>query len=217
MANYNVTANGARQMRSPREICETFRNGGGWFFSSSLIPKHLEELNTVRRIVTIRGAKGVRSKQKQPHVNYEHAIYRSPALHGRFDLVGQTFWAEHAMEDARKLTLRKVEDGTLYVLLQVQAQWKYSPHSIDLRKKINAWIRQGRIKPRDGEDIVTTYHLYVRENAHRFQVVADEFVKLPKDVREPSWTPSKPHVSPVDQPVFLPRGGPIQLGRRRHT
>ena len=81
-------------------------------FTSSLTPQHLAQLSIVRRRVTIRGCKRTRSRQKQPHVNYEGA-YRSPALHGRFDLLGQEFWAEHPLEDARKITLRKIDIGTI--------------------------------------------------------------------------------------------------------
>jgi len=213
MANYNATANGARQMRSPREICEAFRAGGGWLFTSSLTPQHTAELSTVRRRVTIRGRKGKRSKQKQPHVNYEGA-YRSPALHGRFDLVGQEFWAEHPMDDARKITLRKIDTGNVYVILDVEGPWKYTPHSIEMRKKIKGLIRKGHIVAKDHEDIVTAYHAYVRANAHRFQRLADEFVKLPKDIRSPSWSPPARQAPSVDQTVFMPRGGPVRLGRR---
>jgi hypothetical protein len=215
MANYNATANDARQQRSPREICEAFRAGGGWLFTSSLTPQHLAELSTVRRRVTIRGCKGTRSRQKQPHVNYEGA-YRSSALHGRFDLVGQKFWAEHPLDDARKITLRTVDTGNVYVVLDVEGPWKYTACSIETRKKIKGLIRKGCIVPRDHEDIVTAYHIYIRANAHRFQRLADEFVKLPKDVRSPTWSPPV-HAQPVDQPVFMPRGGPIRLGRRTRS
>lgn len=217
MANRNATANSARQMRSPREICEAFRAGGGWLFTSSRTPQHLAELSTVRRFVTIRGCKGTRSRQKQPHVNYEGA-YRSPALHGRFDLIGQKFWAEHPLEDARKITLRKIDTGSVYVVLDVEGPWKYTAHNIETRKKIKGLIRKGHIVARDNEDIVNAYHIYVRANAHRFQQLADEFVKLPKDVRSPSWLPPTLHApSTIDQPVFLPRGGPVRLGRRTRS
>lgn len=216
IANYNATANGARQNRSPREICEAFRAGGGWLFTSSLTSQHLAELSTVRRRITIRGCKGTRSRQKQPHVNYEGA-YRSPALHGRFDLIGQEFWAEHPMEDARKITLRKVDTGNVYVVLDVEGPWKYTAHSIETRKKIKRLIHTGQIVASGNEDIVTAYHSYVRTNAHRFQRLADEFVKLPKDVRSPLWSPPPLLASPFGQPVFMPRGGPIRLGRRTRS
>lgn len=217
MANYNATDNDARQKRSPREICETFRAGGGWLFTSSLTPQHLEQLSMVREIVTIRGCKGTRSRQKQPHVNYGDAAYRSPALHGRFDLVGQKFWAEHPLEDARKITLRKADKGTVYVILDVEGPWKFSAHSIDQRKKIKVLVRKGKIVPHDDEDIFTAYHTYVRANAHQFQTLADQFVKLPKEVRSPSWKPPVLQTPPVDRPTFLPRGGAIRLGRRTRS
>jgi len=193
-----------------------FRAGGGWLFTSSLTSQHLAELSTVRRRITIRGCKGTRSKQKQPHVNYEGA-YRSPALHGRFDLIGQEFWAEHPMEDARKITLRKVDTGNVYVVLDVEGPWKYTAHSIETRKKIKRLIHTGQIVASGNEDIVTAYHSYVRTNAHRFQRLADEFVKLPKDVRSPLWSPPPLLASPFGQPVFMPRGGPIRLGRRTRS
>jgi putative transposase len=199
IAGKNATQLAALQERSPLEVIRHVHQSGGWFFESSLSESDARALTQVHAPVTIRGNK---RKRRQPFVRLHGARYRSPALRGRYDLIGEQFTADFSFEDVRFLTLY-TQDGKVFARLRALPPWSRTRHDLDLRKLILRCAARKLFSIVGADDAVAAYGTFVRANAATVPMVTDWAAKhAPAWHRMPGREPAASSLS-----VITPRDG----------
>lgn len=214
ISGYNVTAHSELQGRSPREVHEAHLRTNCWRTRMSQTVDHVRALRTMRKRVFIRGS------QKDgvlPHVHWEHGIYRSPKLQGRWDLIGTAYMAQMLSNDLREMALYDEVTGELMVVLRALAPWHRSPHDIYVRRRAKAWRDRGLLKYDKCDDAVEAYRQYVRDHAWRDPNAAEGLVR--QRGSGPQTPPQKAPPPATSNPLagMVPRTGPVTFVRpKRH-
>lgn len=170
---YNVTPQEELQQHSPRDVFDAHVAHGGWIGTSSLTSSDREELLTIRITPTLRASK---SDGGLPVVNWANARYRSSKLRKRHDLIGKKFKATVNADDIRTMSLWD-EDGNRLVILRALPPYAASPHTLEMRRRIERGKSSGLYQIPAGADAIAIYNKFVREKAANLQWATDEFVR----------------------------------------
>lgn len=170
---YNVTPQEDLQKRSPRDIFDAYVAHGGWLNTSSLTASDREDLLTIRITPTLRASK---ADGGLPVVNWANARYRSSKLRKRGDLIGKRFKATVNADDIRTMSLWD-EDGNRLVILRALPPYASSPHTLEMRRRIERGKSSGLYQIPAGADAIAIYNKFVREKAADLQWATDEFVR----------------------------------------
>lgn len=202
IAGFDATQLAALGDQSPMDVVRRHGKTSGWTFVSSQSDKDAGQLTRKRVQVVIKGNK---KEGRQPFVNFMRARYRAFGLTDRWDLVGKTFNAFLSVEDLRRLTLLD-EHGDVFVVLTALPPWGRTQHDFDLRKLIIRWSNRKLFSIAGVEDAVAAYRDFVRLNAERLPLAADQVAR--------NWPlhaqrGRESDVAPT--PSFTPRGGHVSF------
>ena len=162
IANYNATAHEGLGGRSPLEILGYYvterRMALRWL--SEPMRRHLCLLQHEHE-GHVRGSipRGVR-----PYIHFFGARYTSHSLATRADLIGQAVRIYFDAEDVRALRVFDATGRELCVV-EVQAGWRYTPHTLRMRKEILALIRERKLSVVRDDDPVRCYLDYLQKDA----------------------------------------------------
>jgi putative transposase len=214
ISSYNVTAHTSLQGRSPRDVHEAYLRTQPWINRCSQTAEDVRQLRTLRKKVWIRGS---RKDGVLPHVNWEHGIYRSARLKGRWDLIGKTYWARVLSTDLREMGLYDEETGELVVVLRALPPWHRSPHDLYMRRRAKSWRDRGLIKYEMSDDAIEAYHAYVHAHAWRDPLAAEGLARQHGLTVATATRTSAP--GPVGNALagLVPRTGPVTFLRPRRS
>jgi putative transposase len=194
IANYNASAHEGLGGRSPletlayylREKCIPLR----WL--AEPMRGHLCLLQHERE----GHVRGNFSKGERPYIQFFGAYYTSPILVSRADLVGQLVKIYFDSEDVRALRLFDIGGRELCVV-EVQGAWRYTAHTLRMRKEILALVRQRKMSIKNNEDPVQCYLDYLhhgvakrRRKASKAEIARRAIEKAPVIPKAPPGQPS---------------------------
>ena len=207
LAGHNVTPHSGLQQRLPADFLRTHLQGGGWCFETADATGDAERLTTIRIHPTVRGG---REGGKLPHIQWEHAIYRSTRLENDRSQVGVRQQADVNIEDARTMILLDPVNGGPWSKLHALPPYDATAHDVFLRKKIQSARERGLLKIAGSDDAIAAYDEMVHTMAYRDGVGVDKYVQN-SSVR---GTDPKPRQSMPLQD-FAPRAGRFSFGNGR--
>ena len=162
IANYNATAHESLAGRSPLEILGYYlgekRMALRWL--AEPMRRHLCLLQHEHE-GHIRGsiARGVR-----PYIQFFGANYTSRSLATRADLIGQPVRLYFDAEDVRALRVFDATGRELFVV-EAQGSWRYTAHTLRMRKEIRKLVRERKLRIRRDDDPVRCYLEHLRQSA----------------------------------------------------
>ena len=162
IANYNAAAHNSLGGRSPLDML------GYYLREKQIALRWLAE--PMRRNLCllqheheahVRGSvvKGVR-----PNIHFFGARYTSHDLAGRADLIGAPVRLYFDAEDVRALRVFDAAGRELCVV-EVQAAWRFTAHTLRMRKEILALVRARKLRVQHNEDPVQCYLEHLRMGA----------------------------------------------------
>jgi hypothetical protein len=159
LANYNVTPHTSLGNRLPLEVMRTGLDAR----FSSYVPRpsvpvtvHTPALGTTVEVRTIAGS-AKRGSVIPPYVQIDKVRYTAPTLSSRWELIGQNI-VVHIREADMEVRAFLENGEDLGVLVCMAEGWRAHPHSRDMRKVVNALIRNGELP---GIDPINEYMAYL--------------------------------------------------------
>lgn len=208
IANYNASAHDSLGGRSPLETLGYYlrekRIALRWL--AEPMRRHLcllqhEHKGHVRGSV----ARGVR-----PYIHFFGARYTSHSLAGRADLIGQPVRLYFNAEDVRALRVFDATGRELCVV-EVQGAWRYTAHTLRMRKEILALVRERKMRIMHNDDPVQCYLNYLRQSAgkrrrsaSKAEVTRRVIANAKPDPTAPPGPASKEQPSPAKSPQTAP-------------
>jgi len=162
IANYNAAAHEGLGGRSPLEILAYYigEKHIALRWLAEPMRRHLCLLQHQHE-GHVRGSipRGVR-----PYIHFFGARYTSHSLAGRADLIGQPVRLYFDAEDVRALRVFDATGRELCVV-EVQGAWRYTSHTLRMRKEILALVRERKLRIVRDDDPVQCYLDYLRQSA----------------------------------------------------
>ncbi|PPD50177.1 MAG: hypothetical protein CTY13_02125 [Methylobacter sp.] len=156
IANYNATPHTGLGHRSPLEYIQFISSRPG-------ISLRRADSNSVQGILTYRRKCRVNGNLKdgrKPYVNFEGARYTNETLQQRFDLVDKFIWVVNHLEDDARVAQASTLDGQVLGILRASPPWNKLPHSLRVRRAINAALRKGKFQVSSNTDAVEAFLEY---------------------------------------------------------
>ena len=108
--------------------------------------------------------RGSISRGVRPYIHFFGARYTSHGLATRADLIGQPVRLYFDTEDVRALRVFDAAGRELCVV-EVQGAWRYTSHTLRMRKEILALVRERKLRIVRDDDPVQCYLDYLRQSA----------------------------------------------------
>lgn len=189
IANYNAAAHNSLGGRSPLEML------GYYLREKQIALRWLAE--PMRRNLCllqheheahVRGsvAKGVR-----PYIHFFGARYTSHNLAGRADLIGTPVRLYFDAEDVRALRVFDANGRELCVV-EVQAAWRFTAHTLRMRKEIMALVRARKLRVQHNEDPVECYLEHLRKGATKRRRLASKAEIARRAIADAAPAPKAP-------------------------
>lgn len=162
LANYNATPTQAHG-QSPIEYLSHFSDRLG-----PLIRRLPEEDLARFTLAHLRIPATIRARDRtshRPYVHYAYADYSSPYLSAIPSLIGKQVILTVDMRDVRFVDVYLNDTGAYLGQLQVEGNWRFSPHSLRTRKVIARACRRGKLKISSQDDPVMAYLSYLKNAA----------------------------------------------------
>jgi hypothetical protein len=165
IARYNGQGSEGRFGLSPLQVIEQCVAGNACQTLLPVLPPtdplH-PDLDVMMITATIRGnhAKGVR-----PSIKYLRGKYTNAVISRSMDLIGQKVVLHVREKDIRTVDVFLLETADALGTARVMGHWSRTPHSLELRKQVNRYIDDGRLKVPDGVDPVVAYHRHLAAQA----------------------------------------------------
>lgn len=158
IANYNATAHAGLGYRSPLQALDfaTTRDDAPPIRRAD--PLLVSGLLSVTRMCVVKGG---HREGRQPFVNFGGARYSGDILIGRHDLVGAKIAVTNHLEDDARFVKAATASGHSLGLLRAAAPWNGLPHSLAIRKAVQALIHDHRFRMASGEDPIEAMVNYV--------------------------------------------------------
>ncbi len=156
IANYNATPHTGLGHRSPLEYIQ-------FICSRPDVALRRADANSVQGILTYRKKCRVNGNLKEgrkPYVNFEGARYTNETLQQRFDLTDKFIWVVNHLEDDARVVQASTLDGQLLGVLRAGPPWHKLPHSLRVRRAINAALRKGKFLISSNVDAVEAFIEY---------------------------------------------------------
>ena len=137
IANYNATPHSGLGHRTPLEYLQFVCS----FKDTSLRradDKLIQEILAFRKSCRVNGNL---KEGRKPFVNFEGARYTNETLQQRFDLINKHIWVINHLEDDARVVQASTLDGKKLGILRACPPWHRLPHSLRVRKAINAALR----------------------------------------------------------------------------
>lgn len=197
IANYNASAHESLGGRSPLETL------GYYLREKHMVLRWLAE--PMRRQLCllqhvheghVRGSivRGVR-----PYIHFFGARYTSHSLAGRADLIGQPVRLYFDAEDVRALRVFDTTGRELCVV-EVQGSWRYTAHTLRMRKEILALVRQRKMRIMHNDDPVQCYLNYLRQGAGKRRRAASKAEATRRVIANAKPVPTAPPGPASQQP-----------------
>jgi len=161
-SGHNVTPHSGVNERLPVDVVRAHVASGAWTFETADPHADARKLLTLRIHPTVRGSKAAGGKL--PYVEWNGAIYRSPALEAAREIIGKRLDADIYLCDVRYMVILSA-DGTVWSRLMALPPWDQTPHTLDERKKVNSVRKRGLIRIAGADDALAAYHEFVRNRA----------------------------------------------------
>ncbi|MBY0240644.1 MAG: Mu transposase C-terminal domain-containing protein, partial [Burkholderiaceae bacterium] len=131
-------------------------------------------------------ANGVR-----PYIHFFGANYTSHSLAGRADLIGKPVRLYFDAEDVRALRVFDTAGRELCVV-EVQAAWRYTAHTLRMRKEILALVRARKLRVQHNEDPVQCYLDFLRDGAASRRRSASKAERARRAMKDAAPAPKAP-------------------------
>jgi len=156
IANYNATPHSGLGHRSPLDFIQ-------FIYSRPDTALRRADTNSVQGILTYRKKCRVNGNLKdgrKPYVNFEGARYTNETLQQRFDLIDKFIWVVNHLEDDARVVQASTLDGQILGVLRAGPPWHKLPHSLRVRRAINAALRKGKFLISSNVDAVEAFIEY---------------------------------------------------------
>jgi hypothetical protein len=154
IANYNATAHAGLGYRSPLQALDfaTTRDEAPPIRRAD--PHLVSGLLSVTKLCVVKGG---HREGRRPFVNFFGASYSGEILIGRHDLVGTKIAVTNHLEDDARFVKAATASGHSLGLLRAAAPWNGLPHSLAIRKAVQALIHDHRFRVAAGEDPISAF------------------------------------------------------------
>lgn len=141
---------------SPQQRMESIICGEekGRYLFPFLPPLREGEADLSKLIVTV-PIKGERKTGRRPYFTYLEADYTSTDLAKSWDLLGHSATLHVARSNVRLIEAHA--NRRFLGVCCASGRWRWSDHSIDLRRTINQLVREGYIRNDRGDDVVAAF------------------------------------------------------------
>lgn len=156
IANYNATPHSGLGHRTPLEYLQ--------FISSRKdITLRRADEKLVQGILVYRKKCRVNGSLKdgrRPFVNFDGAKYTNEILNQRFDLINNYIWIINHLEDDARVVQASTLEGKELGVLRASPPWHKLPHSLKVRRAINAALRNRKFILISNADAVEAFLEY---------------------------------------------------------
>lgn len=156
IANYNATPHSGLGHRTPLEYLQ--------FISSRKdITLRRADEKLVQGILAYRKkcrVNGSLKEGRKPFVNFDGAKYTNEILQQRFDLINNNIWVINHLEDDARVVQASTLDGKELGVLRANPPWHRLPHSLKVRRAINAALRNRKFILASNADAVEAFLEY---------------------------------------------------------
>jgi hypothetical protein len=156
IANYNATPHSGLGHRTPLEYLQ--------FISSRKdITLRRADEKLVQGILAYRKkcrVNGSLKEGRKPFVNFDGAKYTNEILQQRFDLINNYIWVINHLEDDARVVQASSLDGKELGVLRASPPWHRFPHSLKVRRAINAALRNRKFILASNADAVEAFLEY---------------------------------------------------------
>jgi hypothetical protein len=161
IANYNATEHAGLGYRSPLQALDfaTTRDDAPPIRRAD--PRLVSGLLSVTKMCIVKG--GYR-EGRRPYVNFGGASYSGEILIGRHDLVGTKIAVTNHLEDDARFVKAATTNGHSLGLLRAAAPWNGLPHSLEIRKAVQALLNDKRFRVASGEDPIAAFMNYAESS-----------------------------------------------------
>lgn len=208
IARYNAEPHSGLGNRSPLEMLEYLIVNQGYEIRT--LPGHKRQDLALLNIRVMRCIRGDLKEGKCPYVEFEGVRYYNDLLRRSADLIGHKLSLLVDPDDLRCVTAY-LEDGREFGVLTAHGLWGRTPHSLTVRKAINALRLRKLIFYTDSDDPIRVYMKYLNGQAPTNKRAAGQSAKL-QAVLESVSSPS-PTLSAADEP----ESDPPSSSRRGYT
>jgi hypothetical protein len=160
ITNYNVKGHGNLGNHSPLQYLH-FITSRSDFRPRFADPALVSQLCSFRLLCTVKGGA---KEGRAPYVNFVYGKYTNEVLSSRHDLVGQKVWVINHLEWDARLAMCSTSAGQSLGILRASPPWHKLPHSLSVRRSINAFVRRGKFSFAEGEDGTERFLDFVESN-----------------------------------------------------
>lgn len=174
IANYNVSPHSSLGGRSPLEYL-SFLEARGQTKLTYADPNSVQSILSYRKKCLVHG--GIKEGRK-PFVNFENAQYRGEVLSQRQDLVGKYIWVINHLEDDARVVEASTLEGLSLGILRAAPPWHKIPHSLQIRKAINSYMRDRIYSASSESDVVEMFMEYCEQQKDKKLPVHPAYLEL---------------------------------------
>lgn len=131
------------------------------------------------------------ARGERAYIHFFGARYTSHSLAGRADLIGQPVRLYFDAEDVRALRVFDA-GGRELCIVEVQGGWRYTAHTLRMRREILALVRERKLRVVHHADPVQCYLDYLRQNAGKRRRSASKAETARRAIENASPAPQAP-------------------------
>ena len=207
IANYNAAAHSSLGGRSPLEML-------GYYLREKQIALRWLAEPMRRNLCLLQHeheghVRGSITKGVRPYIHFFGARYTSHNLAGRADLIGKPVRLYFDAEDVRALRVFDATGRELCVV-EVQAAWRFTAHTLRMRKEILALVRARKFRVQHNEDPVQCYLEHLRKSATKRRRSASKAEIARRAITDAAPAPKAPP-GPADKAKANATSAPVKV------
>ncbi|MDD5581249.1 MAG: hypothetical protein PHY16_18520 [Methylobacter sp.] len=180
IANYNATPHSGLGHRSPLEYLQ-------FICSRKSTSLRRADEKTIQGILVYRKkcrVNGSLKEGRKPFVNFDGAKYTNETLQQRFDLINNYIWVINHLEDDARVAQASTLSGQTLGVLRASPPWHRLPHSIKVRRAINAALCERKFFMASKLDAVEAFMEYAESQPHSKLPVHPAYLELRRILRQ---------------------------------
>lgn len=163
IANYNRTPHSGLGNLTPLEVMKQRVMKG---MEPRVLPEDARREVGFFEMTAIRTIRGNLKTGKRPYITYEGVTYRNELLSSTFDLIGTQIILLVNTQDIRFLKAF-LKDGSEIGYVTASGRWGITPHTLQMRKQVNALYRKRLLHYTNLDDPVEALQHYLESKAIR--------------------------------------------------
>ncbi|RAT94015.1 hypothetical protein [Brevibacillus sp. Leaf182] len=206
IANYNHEPHSSLGYLSPLEVMEQRVVHRG--MEPRWLPEELRKEVEFFGVPAIRTVRGNIKQGKRPYITFEGVEYRNELLSNTFDLIGEEIYLLVNTNDIRYLKAF-LKDGGELGYITATGRWGITPHTLQMRKQINALQRNKLLHYANNVDPIEALNKYYEEKATNNKKVRNSLAthqryikqmesQVPEQKKDMSETKPSEHAKPIN-------------------